>query len=97
MDENRLSAFAQVLFGEARPTTVLLTTPNVEYNKHYEGLDEGKLRHGDHRFEWTRRQFEDWANGVAERYNYNVAFSQIGDEDETNGTPTQMGVFTICE
>lgn len=97
MDLNRLPAFEQVLFGEARPGTVILTTPNAEYNERYEFLYEGSLRHRDHRFEWTRRQFEDWARGVAGQYGYTVAFSPIGDEAETHGAPTQMGVFTLCE
>lgn len=97
LDEGRLPAFEQVLFGETRPRTVVLTTPNLEYNKNYASLGEGELRHGDHRFEWTRKQFEDWAHGVAGRYGYTVALSQIGEEDEAHGTPTQMGVFTLCE
>jgi 3' terminal RNA ribose 2'-O-methyltransferase Hen1 len=103
MDLNRLPAFERILFGEARPGTVIMTTPNVEYNEHYEFLHEGNLRHRDHRFEWTRRQFEDWARAAAEQYGYTVVFSPIGDEAdnadeiEAHGTPTQMGVFTLCE
>lgn len=97
LDENRLSAFEHVLFGEAKPATVVLTTPNLEYNENYLFLNKGNLRHGDHRFEWTRKQFENWAWDVSERYGYKVAISQIGDEDDIHGTPTQMGVFTLCE
>jgi 3' terminal RNA ribose 2'-O-methyltransferase Hen1 len=97
LDENRLSAFEQVLFGETKPVAVVLTTPNLEYNENYAFLHEGNLRHGDHRFEWTRDEFSSWAHTVAKRYGYTVTISQIGDEDETRGTPTQMGVFTLCE
>jgi len=96
LDENRLTAFEQVLFGEAKPKTVVLTTPNVEYNENYAALSADALRHGDHRFEWSRAQFEGWAGGVARRYGYTVKLSQIGDADERLGAPTQMGVFTVC-
>ncbi|MDL2220668.1 3' terminal RNA ribose 2'-O-methyltransferase Hen1, partial [Eubacteriales bacterium OttesenSCG-928-N14] len=62
LDESRLAAFERVLFGEAKPGLVLLTTPNAEYNENYAFLKEsGQLRHGDHRFEWTREQFQTWA------------------------------------
>lgn len=97
MDEGRLPALAQVVFGAARPQTVIITTPNVEYNENYETLPEGELRHGDHRFEWTRRQFTGWAEAVARQYGYQVAFQDIGDADDSLGTPTQMGVFSLCE
>ena len=97
LDRNRLSAFARVLFGHARPGTVVLTTPNVEFNENYESLVQGRLRHGDHRFEWTREQFRQWADGVAARYGYSVACVGIGDLDEERGAQTQMGVFKRCE
>jgi len=97
LDQNRLAAFEQVLFGATKPSVAVLTTPNIEYNENYESLTEGSLRHGDHRFEWTRAEFRQWGNEVADKYGYTVKYSDIGDEDETRGTPTQMGVFTLCE
>jgi 3' terminal RNA ribose 2'-O-methyltransferase Hen1 len=93
-DPPRLAAFERVLFEFARPNTVVMTTPNVEYNVRFETLPAGKLRHKDHRFEWTRAQFESWANGVAERFGYLVRFLGIGPEDPELGCPTQMGIFT---
>jgi hypothetical protein len=96
MDLDRLPAFERTLFGEARPGTVVLTTPNAEYNARYGFLHDGNLRHPDHRFEWTRREFEDWARETAGQYGYTVAFRPVGDADEICGTPTQMGVFTLC-
>jgi hypothetical protein len=95
LDEARLTAFARVLFEFARPKIVVMTTPNIEYNVMFEGLPAGRFRHKDHRFEWTRSEFQSWAEGVAERYGYKVRFLPIGEEDTQAGAPTQMGVFTL--
>ncbi len=94
LDPPRLSAFERVLFEFAKPGVVVMTTPNVEYNAKFDGLPAGKLRHKDHRFEWTRDEFQRWATGVAGRFGYSVRFSPIGPEDEVVGAPTQMAVFT---
>jgi 3' terminal RNA ribose 2'-O-methyltransferase Hen1 len=93
LDPARLSAFERVVFQHARPRTVALTTPNREYNVKWESLPAGQMRHGDHRFEWTRAEFQAWANSVAQRYGYTVRFLPVGPEDETVGAPSQMGVF----
>ena len=97
LDIPRLAAFERVLFEFAKPPVVILTTPNKEYNANYALLYEGALRHGDHRFEWTRSEFKSWANKTAVKFGYAVQFSEIGDVDAAHGAPTQMGVFTICE
>ncbi len=94
LDEARLSAFERVLFEFARPQTVILTTPNVEYNVRFDGLPAGKFRHRDHRFEWSRAEFQTWAEATASRYGYAVRFLPVGDEDAEVGAPTQMAVFT---
>ncbi|MDB5292413.1 MAG: 3 terminal ribose 2-O-methyltransferase Hen1, partial [Phycisphaerales bacterium] len=93
LDPPRLAAFERVLFDFARPNTVVVTTPNVEYNVKFETLPAGKFRHKDHRFEWTREQFQAWANSVAERFGYGVRFLPVGPEDEVVGPPTQMAVL----
>ena len=93
LDEPRLAAFERVLFEFARPATVVVTTPNVEYNVRFETLPAGKFRHKAHRFEWTRRQFQDWAARVATRFNYAVRFLPVGVEDPEVGPATQMAVF----
>src|SRR3989442_10555722 len=93
-DAPRLAAFERVLFECAKPKTVVLTTPNREYNVKWETLPAGKFRHRDHRFEWTRAEFQKWATGVATRFGYNVRFLPVGPEDSQVGSPTQMGVFT---
>ncbi|WP_009634422.1 3' terminal RNA ribose 2'-O-methyltransferase Hen1 [Synechocystis sp. PCC 7509] len=93
LDIARLATFERVLFEFAKPNMVVVTTPNVEYNVKFDTLPAGKLRHKDHRFEWTRLEFQQWGNKVAEKYNYSVQFLPIGDEDAEVGAPTQMAVF----
>lgn len=93
LDPPRLSAFERVLFEFAKPRMVVLTTPNREYNVTWEGLPAGQFRHPDHRFEWTRQEFQSWATGIAARFGYEVRFLSVGPEHEKLGPPTQMGIF----
>lgn len=94
LDPSRLPAMEASVFGAARPRVVVVTTPNVEYNAHYAGLADGALRHGDHRFEWTRAEFARWTDEVAGRFGYSVRRLPVGPQDPATGAPTQMGVFT---
>jgi 3' terminal RNA ribose 2'-O-methyltransferase Hen1 len=93
LDPPRLAAFTRLAFGEAQPKTVVVTTPNREYNAKFEGLPAGQLRHRDHRFEWTRSELEDWAGETGGRYGYTVRFLPVGPVDAELGAPTQMAVF----
>jgi 3' terminal RNA ribose 2'-O-methyltransferase Hen1 len=95
LDGPRLAAFERVLFEAAHPKTVIVTTPNAEYNVKFETLPAGKFRHKDHRFEWTREEFHQWSGRVAERFGYTVRLLPIGEEDAQVGPPTQMGVFSL--
>lgn len=97
IDSGKLPLFETMLFEELAPDTVIITTPNAEYNVNYEFIKDGNLRHGDHRFEWTRKEFSDWTQSIASKYNYSCSITGIGEEDEQNGCPTQMGVFEKCE
>src|SRR5438552_2187766 len=94
LDSSRLTAFERVLFECARPGTVILTTPNAEYNVKFLSLPAGKFRHRDHRFEWTRDEFQAWALRTAQRFGYAVRFLPVGPEDSHVGAPTQLGVFS---
>lgn len=94
MDLDRLAAFERVLFEFAQPPIVIVTTPNIEFNVRFPTLPPGNLRHKDHRFEWTREEFESWAQGVCDRFYYTVTFQAIGYNDPEVGPPTQMGLFT---
>lgn len=94
LDPPRLSAFERNLFEFARPGFVLVTTPNAEYNVRFESLANGALRHRDHRFEWTRRQFKDWSEKISDQYRFSFKWVPIGTDDAELGPPTQMAIFT---
>ena len=93
-DPPRLGACEENVFGTARPGTVVVTTPNREYNVRWESLPAGERRHPDHRFEWTRAEFAAWADAVAGRRGYGVRFLPVGPDDPEVGPPTQMAVFS---
>lgn len=92
LDLERLPALERAVFEFARPKMVVVTTPNREYNAHY-NMSEDKLRHRDHRFEWTRQEFATWVNGVAEKFGYIARIEGVGEEDPKWGAASQMAVF----
>src|SRR4029450_8281550 len=94
LDPPRLAAFERALFEFAHPRTIVLTTPNVEYNVRFPGLPPGAFRHADHRFEWTRGEFRAWSDTVARRFGDGVRFLPVGPDDPDVGAPTQMAVFS---
>jgi 3' terminal RNA ribose 2'-O-methyltransferase Hen1 len=93
VDPSRLAALERAVFGYAAPATVVVTTPNAEHNVRYEDLPEGKMRHPDHRFEWTRAEFRTWASRVGGAFGYHVRFLPAGTDDPEVGPPTQLAVF----
>lgn len=93
IDESRLDALEDAVFTDAKPSSVIVTTPNADYNPIYESLPPGAFRHTDHRFEWSRDEFARWADGVAARRGYTVEFRSVGGEDADHGSPTQMALF----
>ena len=97
IDPGRLPEAVSSVFGSMRPRHVVVTTPNIEYNVRYPSLYPCGFRHADHRFEWTRREFEDWVRATGDTYDYDAEIHPIGDLDETVGPPTQMAVFHTRE
>ena len=95
VDPPRLASLEYAVFGVARPAAVVVTTPNAEYNVRYENLEAGRMRHRDHRFEWTREQFAAWAEAVASRLGYEVEYRPVGEVDPEVGASTQMAVFRL--
>ena len=94
IEEEKLPLLERIVFGEMHPKTIIVTTPNSEYNALYEGLENGKMRHNDHRFEWNRTQFKNWAENLASKYNYTFKIKPIGEVDATHGASSQMAIFT---
>ncbi|NJN17863.1 MAG: 3' terminal RNA ribose 2'-O-methyltransferase Hen1 [Oscillochloris sp.] len=95
LDPARLDAFRRVLFEHARPATIVLTTPNAEYNVRFPTLAAGTMRHSDHRFEWTRAEFAAWAEDTATRYGYQVRILPVGPDDPEVGPPSQLAIFRM--
>ncbi|WP_207431521.1 3' terminal RNA ribose 2'-O-methyltransferase Hen1 [Sabulibacter ruber] len=93
LDEERLPTMEQVIFGYASPATVVLSTPNAEYNVVFERMDPEAFRHEDHRFEWTREQFSQWCARVCEQFGYQVSIEPVGQEESNVGAPSQLAVF----
>jgi 3' terminal RNA ribose 2'-O-methyltransferase Hen1 len=93
VDPDRLPALEQAVLGGAAPGTVIITTPNAEYNVRYPQLALGGRRHPDHRFEWGRAEFRAWAHRVAGQYGYSATFEPVGEADPDTGPPTQMAVL----
>ncbi len=93
LEPHRLADMERALFGDMRPGTIIITTPNFEYNALFPDLAPSSFRHDDHRFEWTRKEFEDWGRKVAADYGYNVTFEGIGLDDDAVGPPSQLAHF----
>jgi 3' terminal RNA ribose 2'-O-methyltransferase Hen1 len=94
LDESRLAALELTVFVYARLATVVVTTPNAEYNRLFENLEAGKMRHSDHRWEWTRAEFAAWGDRVAAAHGYAVVYKPVGEEHEELGALSQMAIFT---
>jgi 3' terminal RNA ribose 2'-O-methyltransferase Hen1 len=94
LDPPRLAAAERVVFEFVSPSYVVVTTPNREYNVLFPTLPPGKLRHADHRFEWSREEFARWAVGITQRFGYRVSFEPVGPVDAEHGAPSQMAIFS---
>ena len=92
VEPTRLPDLMRVVFGFAAPKNVFVTTPNAEYNELY-GMDEGQIRHDDHRFEWSRDEFSAWCAATAERFGYTVRITGVGEADELVGASSQLAHF----
>lgn len=97
IDPSRIPALERVVFEFTSPRTVIVTTPNREYNAIYEHMEDNSLRHSDHRFEWNREEFGNWIDHICDKFGYTCVIKGIGGQDPEKGSPTQMGVFTRNE
>jgi 3' terminal RNA ribose 2'-O-methyltransferase Hen1 len=92
VNPDRLSTVERAVFRELRPATVVVTTPNADFNPLL-GVPSHRFRHPEHRFEWGRAKFAAWADGVARRNGFQVALADIAGAHPAFGGPTQMAVF----
>ncbi|XP_042320347.1 small RNA 2'-O-methyltransferase isoform X2 [Sceloporus undulatus] len=93
LEANVLEKFQEVVFGFMSPTMIIISTPNSEFNPLLPTVT--LFRHPDHKFEWNRSQFQNWAQETAARYNYTVEFTGLGipPPGKDVGFCTQIGVF----
>uniref|UniRef100_A0A0A9CZY1 Small RNA 2'-O-methyltransferase n=1 Tax=Arundo donax TaxID=35708 RepID=A0A0A9CZY1_ARUDO len=106
MEEDQASLFGNVVLGSFRPTVLIVSTPNYEYNpilqrsampnkedEPEENTGPCKFRNHDHKFEWTRAQFQIWATDLAVKHNYSVEFNGVGGTGDEPGYASQIAVF----
>ncbi|KAL8545446.1 hypothetical protein ACS0TY_005560 [Phlomoides rotata] len=106
MEEEDACLFGDVVLSSFTPKILVVSTPNYEYNVILQGCtlpddpDERyqgqtcKFRNHDHKFEWTRSQFEHWASELATRHDYSVEFSGVGGAaDVEPGFASQIAIF----
>ncbi|PPR82311.1 hypothetical protein GOBAR_AA38402 [Gossypium barbadense] len=109
MEEEQASLFGDIVLSSFRPRILIVSTPNYEYNvvlqksnltSHEDDPEEKiqsqscKFRNHDHKFEWTREQFQHWASELAVRHKYRVEFSGVGGAvDLEPGFASQIAVF----
>lgn len=107
MEEDQACLFGDVVLSFFCPGVLIVSTPNYEYNpilqkstmpgKEDDSEDKptsSKFRNHDHKFEWTRQQFQCWANNLATRHHYRVEFSGVGGSaDVEPGFASQIAVF----
>ncbi|KAJ4702952.1 Small RNA 2'-O-methyltransferase-like [Melia azedarach] len=109
MEEDEASLFGSIVLSYFRPRILIVSTPNYEYNVILQKssltsqeddpdektqLQSCKFRNHDHKFEWTRDQFNCWATELATRHNYSVEFSGVGGSANIEpGFASQIAVF----
>ncbi|XP_068096203.1 small RNA 2'-O-methyltransferase isoform X2 [Hyperolius riggenbachi] len=94
LETDDLERMQDVLFGFMAPQRAIISTPNAEFNILLSNVP--RFRHTDHKFEWSREEFQSWALKIASKYNYTVEFSGVGvppPEHESVGFCSQIGVF----
>ena len=82
------------IFGYIRPKVVIISTPNADFNVLFSSGK--KLRHWDHKFEWTQDEFQNWCRGICTQFNYTVGYDGVGKTPESkheHGFCSQFAIF----
>lgn len=97
IDLDDLDLTSHTVFGYYQPKAVIVTTPNFEFNHllRQDGESPVGYRHPDHKFEWTRAQFNEWAQIICKNFPYTVSFDGVGHlpNSEPFGPCTQIAIF----
>ncbi|MDF2880164.1 MAG: 3 terminal ribose 2-O-methyltransferase Hen1 [Clostridiaceae bacterium] len=73
------------------PKNLIISTPNIEFNKFFNSSN--RLRHYDHRFEFTKNEFMSFCENISKTYGYDYKVSSFGKVID-DIQPTMMAVFT---
>lgn len=92
IDPSQLTQLECAVFGKMQPRSVVITTPNAEFNTLL-GVPAHRFRHPGHRFEWRRAQFRKWGDRVGTSFGYDVMYSDIAGCHPDLGGASQMAVF----
>ena len=87
--------FLRNLFGRLRPKFAVITTPNKDFNVLFD-FESSQMRHWDHKFEWTREEFQYYCDTV-KQYGYKYELFGVGDPPEEHshlGYCSQGALFT---
>lgn len=90
LEENDRKRMLKIIRDVISPKTIILSTPNIEYNKFYENL-RTKYRHRDHKIEYTQEQFNEEVVKFLEE-GYVVSPIQLEPEKEI-----QQSFYIVCE
>jgi small RNA 2'-O-methyltransferase len=88
MSTEEAVALIQLICSEVDFDQLIITTPNADFNGHYE--IEG-FRHNDHRWEMGQHAFEQWFATAVEGFEHSHTFITIGDK--VDGVHTTQGAI----
>ncbi|XP_013405199.1 small RNA 2'-O-methyltransferase-like [Lingula anatina] len=93
LESDTLERSTEVIFNQVKPALVVMTTPNAEFNVLFP--DFSGMRHWDHKFEWTRQEFNSWCLNLARLHGYTVEFGGVGEPPEGTdvGFCSQLAIF----
>ncbi|XP_019859243.1 PREDICTED: small RNA 2'-O-methyltransferase-like [Amphimedon queenslandica] len=86
------------IFQKLRPQAVIISTPNSDFNVLFPEFVG--FRHFDHKFEWSRQEFQAWCFSICCLYHYEVEFSGVGDPPANMtylGHCSQIAIFRRIE
>jgi hypothetical protein len=95
VDPPRLPAVAASVFGHARPTIVIVTTPERGVQRSLRGDGRGLAAPPRPPVRVDPGRVHRWCTEVAGTYGYGFELTPVGDHDPEVGSPTQLATFTL--